>query len=114
MSDCLFCKFVRKELPTREIFRDERVLAFEDINPQAPYHILIIPNKHIASVNDLSPEDTETVGRMHLVAQKIAQEKGFSEDGYRIVVNTGLNAGQTVFHMHFHLLGGRAFRWPPG
>jgi histidine triad (HIT) family protein len=114
MSDCLFCKFVRKEIPTREVYRDDNVLAFEDISPQAPHHILIIPTKHIASVNALSIEDAETVGQLYLAAQKIAKDRGFADDGYRAVINTGSNAGQTVFHMHVHLLAGRALRWPPG
>ena len=114
MSDCLFCKFVRDEIPTRLAYRDEKVMAFEDINPQAPNHILIIPTKHIASVNELTAEDSETVGQMYLIAQKIAQERGFAADGYRAVINTGPNAGQTVFHLHLHLLAGRALRWPPG
>jgi histidine triad (HIT) family protein len=114
MSDCLFCKFVRNELPTRLVYRDALVMAFEDINPQAPHHILIIPTKHIASVNELTAEDSETVGQMYLTAQKIAHDRGFAADGYRTVLNTGPNAGQTVFHMHLHLLAGRALRWPPG
>jgi len=114
MSDCLFCKFVRNEMPTREVLRNDAVLAFEDINPQAPHHILIIPVKHIASVNELTAADTETVGQMYLAAQKIAKERGFDQDGYRAVINTGANAGQTVFHVHLHLLAGRALRWPPG
>jgi histidine triad (HIT) family protein len=114
MSDCLFCKFVRDEIPTRLAYRDDLVMAFEDINPQAPNHILIIPTKHIASVNELTAEDVETVGQMYLTAQKIAQARGFAVEGYRTVINVGPNAGQTVFHLHMHLLAGRAFRWPPG
>lgn len=114
MSECLFCKFVRKEIPTREVFRDDDVLAFEDINPQAPHHILIIPTRHIASVNDLTEGDVAAMGKLHLVAKEIARDRGLAEDGYRLVLNTGPNAGQTVFHIHLHLLGGRTFRWPPG
>jgi histidine triad (HIT) family protein len=114
MSDCLFCKFVNNEIPTRLAYRDEHVMAFEDINPQAPTHVLIIPTKHITSINELTAEDAQTVGQIYLIAQKIARERGFATDGYRTVMNTGSNAGQTVLHMHLHLLAGRAFRWPPG
>jgi histidine triad (HIT) family protein len=114
MSECLFCKFVSRELPTREVLRDDDVLAFDDINPQAPTHVLIIPTRHIASVNEVGPGDAAAVGRLICAAKKIAEDRGLSSDGYRLVLNTGPNAGQTVFHMHLHLLGGRAFAWPPG
>lgn len=114
MSDCLFCKFVSKELPTREVYRDEEVLAFEDINPQASTHVLIIPAKHIASTNELTEADAPAIGKLYLAAKQIAAERGIAEDGYRLVMNCGPNAGQTVFHIHLHLLGGRALGWPPG
>jgi histidine triad (HIT) family protein len=114
MTQCLFCKFVRQELPTREVYRDEEVLAFEDINPQAPHHVLLIPTAHVASVSELGPEHQAAMGKLWLVAQHIAKERGLDEGGYRLVTNTGPDAGQTVFHLHVHLLGGRSFRWPPG
>lgn len=114
MSDCLFCKFVRKEIPTRVVFEDDSCFAFEDINPKAPAHVLIIPKKHIASINEMTPVDEATLGHITFVARQIAQEKKVDQSGYRAVINTGPDAGQSVFHVHLHLLGGRSMAWPPG
>lgn len=112
--DCIFCKIVSKEIPAKIVFENERIIAFEDINPQAPTHILIIPKKHIPYISELSEEDISLVGELIYTAKKIAKEKGLEKDGYRLVFNNGKNAGQEVFHIHLHLLGGRVFRWPPG
>ena len=114
MSDCLFCKFARKEIPTRVVFEDDCCLAFEDINPKAPVHVLIIPKKHIGSINDMARDDEATLGHLAFVAQRIAQEKKIDQSGYRAVINSGPDAGQSVFHIHVHLLGGRPMAWPPG
>ena len=114
MSDCLFCKFVRKEIPTRVVFEDDSCLAFEDINPKAPVHVLIIPKRHIGSINDMASEDEATLGHLAFVARRIAQGKKIDQSGYRAVINTGPDAGQSVFHIHLHLLGGRPMAWPPG
>ena len=114
MSDCLFCKISNKEIPSDFIYESDSVLAFNDINPQAPTHVLIIPRKHIATLNDLKSEDRELVGEMHMVAQQIAGERNLSESGYRTVFNCNDPAGQTVFHIQLHLLGGRNLDWPPG
>ena len=113
MEDCLFCKIGRKEIPAKLVYEDEAIFAFEDIHPQAPTHILICPRKHIGSLTDATAEDTAMLGRLQLVAAKLATERKLT-DGYRTVVNNGRGAGQSVFHLHLHLLGGRAFRWPPG
>jgi histidine triad (HIT) family protein len=114
MSECLFCKIAAGEIPAKIVFEDEKVVAFEDIKPQAPVHILIIPRKHIPTVLDLTEEDQELVGYMHLVANHIAGEKSLAERGFRLVTNCKESAGQAVFHLHIHLLGGRDFSWPPG
>lgn len=113
MDDCLFCKIGRKEIPAKLIYEDEEMFAFEDIQPQAPTHILICPRKHLVSLTGATPEDGAVLGHMQLVAAKLAFERKLT-DGYRTVVNNGRGAGQSVFHLHLHLLGGRAFRWPPG
>ena len=113
-TDCLFCKFVSGELQTDVVLETDSVLAFRDINPKAPTHILIIPRKHIATVNDMTESDAVEIGNMFLVAKELAREEGFSEEGYRLVMNCNAAAGQTVFHAHLHLLGGRVFDWPPG
>jgi histidine triad (HIT) family protein len=113
MSDCIFCKISRKEIPGKLVYEDADLFAFEDIAPKAPTHILICPRKHIASLTDATAEDAALLGRALLVASKLAAERGLTE-GYRTVVNSGAGAGQTVFHLHVHLLGGREFRWPPG
>lgn len=114
MSDCLFCKFVRKETPTRVVSEDELCLAFEDINPKAPVHVLIVPKKHIESFNTMTQEDESLVGHLAWVGRQIARKKGVDQSGYRVVVNTGPDAGQSIFHVHLHLLGGRLLAWPPG
>jgi len=112
-SDCLFCKIARKEILSKIAYEDDEIFAFEDISPQAPTHVLICPKKHFASLNDASAEDQDVLGKLQLVAAKIARERDLL-DGYRTIINNGRGAGQSVFHLHLHLLGGRAFRWPPG
>lgn len=114
MTDCLFCRLIAGELPATFVFQDERLVAFTDINPQAPTHILIVPRQHVASLNELTSEHDGLVGEMIRRAAVIAKEHGVSEDGYRTVFNCNRGAGQTVFHVHLHLLGGRPFAWPPG
>lgn len=114
MEDCLFCKIVAGQIPAELVYQDEDLLAFHDINPQAPLHVLVVPRRHIATLNDLTPGDSALVGRMHLAAARIASEHGFSQAGYRTVFNCNEQAGQTVFHLHLHLLCGRAMGWPPG
>lgn len=106
-DDCLFCKIIRDEIPSDKIYEDETVLAFEDINPAAPTHILIIPQKHIASINDMEMDDEKTVGHLFAVAQKLAKQLGIDEAGYRLIINSGPDSGQVVYHLHLHLLGGR-------
>jgi histidine triad (HIT) family protein len=113
MSDCLFCKIDRGEIPAKMIYQDPDLFAFEDIGPQAPTHILICPRKHLASLDDAAPEDAALLGRALMVAKQLAADRKLG-GGYRLVLNTGREAGQTVFHMHFHLMGGRQFHWPPG
>ena len=114
MGKCLFCGIVNGEIKGDIVYQDDSVVAFTDINPQAPVHILIVPRKHIATVLDLEEEDKELVGDIFSVAAKLATERGISKDGFRIAVNCGRGADQTVYHIHFHLLGGRPFVWPPG
>ena len=114
MNDCLFCKIANKELACELIYEDEHVVAFSDINPQAPHHKLIVPRKHIATLNDLQEEDTSVVGHCVQVAKKLAKELGIDEEGYRVLFNCNRGAGQAVFHIHLHLLGGRQMTWPPG
>ena len=111
---CLFCKIINKEIPSKIVYEDEYVLAFEDLTPQAPVHILIVPKKHISTLLDIQEEDNELIGRMFRAANAIAKEKGIAEKGFRAVMNCNREAGQTVFHIHLHLLGGRAMHWPPG
>ncbi len=113
MPGCMFCRVIRGEAPSKKVYEDERVFAFEDIRPQAPTHVLIIPKKHIAGLKEAEPEDAEIIGYLHLVAARLARESRI-EDGYRTVFNVGPGAGQSVFHLHLHLLGGRNLRWPPG
>lgn len=113
-QECIFCAIVSGKVKSQIAYEDEDVVAFHDINPQAPVHILVIPRKHIASLNETSEDDLQLLGKLLLVARNIAKEKGISEDGYRIVLNTNRGAGQSVFHIHLHLLGGRPFGWPPG
>jgi histidine triad (HIT) family protein len=114
MADCLFCKIAGKEIPATIVYEDERVVAFNDISPQAPTHVLIIPKRHIPTLNDVGVEDEQIVGELVRRATAIAKEKGLSETGYRTLFNTNRGAGQTVFHIHLHLLGGRPLGWPPG
>jgi len=114
VADCLFCRIAGGEIPADVIYSDPEMVAFRDINPQAPTHVLIIPRKHIASVAALDSAEAGLMGRLFLVARDLAQEEGIAEDGYRMVVNAGPDGGQTVFHVHLHLLGGRALKWPPG
>ncbi len=104
MEDCLFCKIVEKKIPSQIVFEDDLILAFKDINPKAKTHILIIPKKHIPSVNEVTEDDSELLGHLFLVVRKIAEERGFAKDGYRLSVNVGLGGGQEVFHLHIHLL----------
>ena len=111
---CLFCKIVRRESPAKYVFEDESSLAFEDIRPRAPTHLLIIPRKHIESLDTLAPEAEPVIGHLHAVAAALARQRGLDHSGYRVVINTGRNAGQSVFHVHMHLLGGRPMMWPPG
>ncbi|MGA8646851.1 MAG: histidine triad nucleotide-binding protein, partial [Candidatus Sulfotelmatobacter sp.] len=112
-SDCLFCRILRGEIPSKKVYEDEHVLAFEDISPKAPTHVLIIPKKHFAGLKEAQAEDAEVIGRCHLAAAEIARQRGI-EQGYRTVLNVGPGAGQSVFHLHVHLLGGRHLSWPPG
>jgi len=114
MSDCLFCKIVSGDIQGDIVHQDDEILAFLDINPQAPTHILIIPKKHIATVNDLAEEDQQLIGKLFSDAKALAKQEGLSERGYRLVMNCNADAGQTVFHIHLHLLGGRTMKWPPG
>lgn len=114
MEDCLFCKIISGDIPSNKVYEDELVYAFTDIDPQAPVHILIIPKKHIESILKVQDGDFQYVDAMAKAAQKIAAEKGIAQDGFRIVFNTGENGGQTVHHLHLHLLGGRYMEWPPG
>jgi histidine triad (HIT) family protein len=114
MSDCLFCKIRDGLIPAKVVYHDDQCLAFEDINPQAPTHVLFIPHKHIATVNDITAEDREVVGHLFIAAAKLARERGHADNGYRVVMNTQRDAGQTVFHIHLHLLAGRPLHWPPG
>jgi histidine triad (HIT) family protein len=113
MTDCLFCKIGNKEIPSKLVYEDADIFAFEDIQPQAPSHVLICPRKHLVSLADATAEDTAMLGKLQLVAAKLAAERKLT-DGYRTVLNNGRGAGQSVFHLHLHLLGGRDFRWPPG
>ena len=112
--DCLFCKIIKGEIPSSKVYEDELIFAFRDIEPQAPVHILIIPKQHIASANELNEENSAIVGHIFSVAAKIAKSEGIAEGGYRIVNNCGADGGQTVGHLHFHMLGGRSLQWPPG
>lgn len=112
--NCLFCKIVDRKIPAKLVHSDDMVIAFEDINPQAPTHILIVPTKHISDIQSMQEGDRELVGHLFVVAQTIAGTRGFDKSGYRLVINNGRDAGQAVFHIHLHLLSGRAFAWPPG
>jgi histidine triad (HIT) family protein len=111
---CLFCKIVAKQIPAKVLFEDGDLLAFDDVNPVAPTHVLIIPKRHVSNLSDGGPEHTELFGKLLLAASRAASLAGVSESGYRVVVNTGPHAGQSVFHVHIHVLGGRPLAWPPG
>lgn len=112
-ADCLFCKIAEKKIPSKTVYEDAEIFAFEDISPQAPTHILLCPRKHFASLDEATSEDQSVIGKLHLVAAQIAKERNL-QSGYRTVFNNGVDACQSVFHLHLHLLGGRRFRWPPG
>jgi histidine triad (HIT) family protein len=114
MADCLFCKIIRREIPGKIVYEDDELLALEDINPQAPTHLLVVPKRHIESLNALEDGDDQIVGAIVRRAAAIAKERGISGGGYRTVFNTNRDAGQTVFHIHLHVLGGRSMAWPPG
>lgn len=114
MENCLFCKIAEGQIAAKIVYQDENVIAFEDLNPQAPHHILFIPRRHISSMAELTAEDGPMLVDLFTSASKVAQNLGLSERGYRFVTNVGPDAGQSVFHLHFHLLGGRKFSWPPG
>lgn len=114
MEDCVFCKIVRGEIPAKLVYEDDHLVAIEDIAPVAPLHVLLIPRKHIVNVLDLDTSDNALIGHIHQTAGHIARSRGVAEGGFRIVTNTNADAGQSVFHIHFHLLGGRHLAWPPG
>jgi len=111
---CLFCRIVAGEIPSNRVYEDERMVAFTDINPQAPMHVLVVPRAHVATLNDLTPEHDGLVGEMVRRGAAIAAERGYAAGGFRTVFNCNADAGQTVFHLHLHVLGGRTFSWPPG
>ena len=114
MSDCLFCGIVDGKIKANLVYQDDTIVAFKDIAPRAPVHILIIPRKHLVSVSDIAETDRALIGQIFQVAARLAREQGVADSGYRVVVNAGADAGQSVFHLHFHLLGGRQMTWPPG
>lgn len=114
MDNCIFCRIIKGEIPAKKIYEDDQVIAIEDIAPVAPVHILIIPRKHVVNCLDLETADNALAGHVLQVAARIVRERGVAEDGFRIVINNNAGAGQSVFHIHFHLLAGRSFAWPPG
>jgi histidine triad (HIT) family protein len=114
MDDCLFCKVVEGKVPAKIVYQDESAVAIEDINPQSPVHLLVLPRKHLPSLKEAGAEDEALLGHLLLVAAQLARERGLESKGYRTVINNGVWAGQSVFHLHVHVLGGRAFHWPPG
>ena len=114
VENCLFCKIIEGQVPAKIVYQDQDVVAFADINPQAPQHILFVPRRHIASMIDITPEDGPVLASIFIAATKVAREMGIAESGFRFVTNVGPDAGQSVFHLHFHLLGGRKLAWPPG
>jgi histidine triad (HIT) family protein len=113
MQDCLFCKIIAGEIPSKKVYEDERVYAFEDVKPAAPTHVLIVPKRHLAGLKEAVPEDAELIGYCNIIAAKLGRERNI-EDGYRTVLNVGPRSGQSVFHLHLHLVGGRDLKWPPG
>ncbi len=114
MNDCIFCKIIDGKIPSERVYEDDDVLAFRDLNAQAPLHVLIIPKTHIATINDLDAANAAIIGKLYLTAKKIALDEGYADNGYRVVMNCGEEAGQSVFHIHLHLLAGRPLSWPPG
>ena len=114
MKDCVFCRIIQREAPARIVFEDELLMVIEDLHPQAPVHLLVIPRKHLPSLKEAQPEDEPLLGHLFTVAAKLARERQLETKGYRTVINNGSWAGQSVFHLHVHLLGGRVFHWPPG
>lgn len=114
MDDCIFCKLVKREIPAKIAYEDDQVIAFHDIDPKAPIHLLVIPKRHITTLNDLEESDAALVGRLQVTAAKLAKELGFAEAGYRVVMNCNEDGGQTVWHIHMHVLAGRSLSWPPG
>lgn len=114
MSTCIFCRIVEGSIPAKVVYQDEHTLAFDDVSPQAPVHTLVIPKRHVAAIQDLGEADQALLGRLLLTCRQVAMDKGLAEPGYRIVANTGRDGGQSVFHLHFHVLGGRHLGWPPG
>lgn len=114
MTDCIFCKIIAGEIPSSRVFQDDQVTAFRDINPVAPTHILVVPNRHIASVNDLTQDDERLIGKLFLTARQLAEQEGISESGYRLIINNGRDGGQEVQHLHLHLIGGHKMRHPMG
>ncbi len=111
---CLFCKIINQDIPATIVYEDDSIIAFEDVNPQAPVHVLVIPRKHISTSLEITDDDNELIGRMHQVASKIAKDRKVAEKGFRLVMNCNRDAGQTVFHIHLHLIAGRPMNWPPG
>jgi histidine triad (HIT) family protein len=114
MTDCLFCKIRDGQIPAAVTYRDDHVLSFEDLSPKAPFHQLVIPLRHVARLADAKPEDAELLGRLALAGAQLARAAGYADEGFRVVMNNGPGAGQTVFHVHLHVLAGRALEWPPG
>lgn len=114
MAECIFCQIVAGTIPTKKIYEDDQVIAFDDINPQAPVHMLVIPKQHVVSLDDTQDSDAALLGQLMVVCAKMARQRALAESGYRVVTNIGREAGQTVFHLHLHVLGGRTFSWPPG
>ena len=114
MCDCLFCKIINKEIPAKIVAETSGLIAIRDVNPQSPVHILIIPKKHIATLNDIKKSDADIIADVHFLAKELAEKENISKEGYRLVLNTNSGAGQSVFHIHWHLLGGRIMNWPPG
>lgn len=112
--DCLFCSILEKKFPSKAVYEDEHVFAFEDVNPQAPIHILVVPKKHISTMLEVKPEDNDLIGHLFQIANKIAKDRGVAERGFRLVMNCNREAGQTIYHLHLHLLAGRPMHWPPG
>ncbi|CAG0911312.1 unnamed protein product [Cyprideis torosa] len=114
VTDCIFCRIVAGEIPAEVVYETDTVLVFKDLNPQAPIHLLAIPKKHIATINDMTPDDAPVMGQLFDAARQIAKAEGFDDEGYRTVMNCGIDAGQSVFHVHLHIMAGRALSWPPG